>query len=172
MQHINHLKSVAALARHGHFGRAAESIGLTQSALSQNIHRIEALYGVSLFVRQRGRVTPTAYGEIVIAAALTGIEALERAQREIQLLQNLETGHLVVGVAPYLASSILGPALSSLMEAYPKLKFTLTLAHWPRSMTSCIAVRGRRILSPAAETLSQFYSDFASYELSRIGAPA
>jgi DNA-binding transcriptional LysR family regulator len=130
MQHINHLRSVVALAKHGHFGRAAESIGLTQSALSQNIQRVEAIYGVALFTRQQGRVAPTGYGEVAIASAEAALEALEQAERGIHLLQNLETGHLVIGVDPYLASSVLAPALSSLLEAYPSLKFTLHTSDW------------------------------------------
>ena len=130
MQHINHLRSVVALAKHAHFGRAADSIGLTQSALSQNIQRIEAIYGVALFTRQQGRVAPTGYGEVAIASAEAALEALEQAERGIHLLQNLETGHLVIGVDPYLASSVLAPALSALLEAYPSLKFTLHTSDW------------------------------------------
>lgn len=130
MNHINQLKCVLALAKHRHFGRAADAVGLTQSALSQNIQRIEALYDVPLFVRDRKGVNLTAYGEVVVTTAQAAMDSLAQGEREIKLLRNLETGHLVIGVDPYLASSLLAPALSSLLQTHPNLRFTLRSGDW------------------------------------------
>ncbi len=130
MQHINHFRSVVALAEYGHFGRAADAIGLTQSALSQNIQRLEMLYDVPLFVRQRGQISLTAYGEVVQAAARQALDAVTQAQRDISLLQNLEIGHLIVGVDAFLGTSLLGPALFRMLKAHPNLKFTVRTGHW------------------------------------------
>ncbi len=130
MNHINQLRSVVALARHRHFGRAADSIGMTQSALSQNIRKLEESYGVSLFERKNRQVSLTTYGDIVNHNATMILESITNARREIRLLQNLETGHLMVGVDPYLASSLIAPALAELLSSHPRLRFTARSASW------------------------------------------
>jgi DNA-binding transcriptional LysR family regulator len=130
MNHINQFRSMVALVDHGHFGRAAESIGLTQSALSQNIQRIESLYGTQLFVRKRGRISTTAYGEVIAKTARLVIESLQQAERDIDLMKNLEIGHLVVGVDSFVGSSLVAPALSNMMVAHPNLRFTWKTGHW------------------------------------------
>ena len=56
MHTLNQLRSLVALAKLGHFRLAAESIGLTQPALTQNIQKVEEYYDVQLFLRERGRV--------------------------------------------------------------------------------------------------------------------
>ncbi len=131
MQHINQLRSVVALAQYRHFGRAADAIGLTQSALSQSIRKVESLYGVPLFERRNRQVALTTYGELVCNTARQTLEAMSNVEREIRLLKNLETGHLVVHSDPYLANSLLAPALAELLVAYPQLRFTARQGYWP-----------------------------------------
>lgn len=133
MRHINQFRSVLALAKYRHFGRASDSIGLTQSALSQSIQKLEALYGVPLFERARGQVSLTAYGEIVTQTARNVVDSIARAQREIKLLQNLETGHLMIGVDSYFASSLMSAALVELLSIHPNLRFTVCSADWTKS---------------------------------------
>ncbi len=133
MHHINQFKSVLALTHYRHFGRAASSIGLTQSALSQNIRKLEEFYGVTLFERRNHQVSLTAYGKVVHNTAKLTLDAIQNTQREIQLLQNLSTGHLKVSADPYVASSLLAPALSRLLKAHPRLRFTSTNISWEQA---------------------------------------
>jgi DNA-binding transcriptional LysR family regulator len=62
---LNHISHFLAVLRHGHFGRAAEEMHISQSALSRSIQALEKKVGQQLLVRSRGRVRPTAKGEIV-----------------------------------------------------------------------------------------------------------
>ena len=130
MQHITQLRSVVALARHRHFGRAADAIGLTQSALSQSIRKVEQLYGVTLFERRNRQVALTSYGEIVYRTASQTLDAMSNVEREIRLLQNLETGHLIVHADPYLTNSLLAPALAGLLTKFPHLRFSVRQGYW------------------------------------------
>lgn len=57
---------------------AAESVGLTKSALSKSIQRIEDLYGVKIIERSRQGIQITAYREVWIDAAERGIEMFLR----------------------------------------------------------------------------------------------
>ncbi|HWT26122.1 MAG TPA: LysR family transcriptional regulator, partial [Solirubrobacteraceae bacterium] len=68
---LRQLRYFVAVARHGHFTRAADALWITQSALSQQIRRLEAEVGVALLHR-------TARGAELTPA---GEELLERAER-------------------------------------------------------------------------------------------
>ncbi|MDG1205313.1 MAG: LysR family transcriptional regulator [Pseudomonadales bacterium] len=138
MNNLSQIRSMVALAHHGHFGRAANEIGLTQSALSQNIQRIELKYGVPLFTRGRGRVTLTAYGEVVERLARNMLESSAAAEREIASMQNLTSGSLVIGVDAFLNSALLSRVLSTILRSNPKLRFVLRTGHWDMYTTQLL----------------------------------
>jgi DNA-binding transcriptional LysR family regulator len=111
-----------ALARHGHFAKAAESLGLSQPSLSRNIAMLEGQLGVKLFDRGTKGVEPTAYGLLLLERGEALIETEESLLREIQLMGGLESGRLVVGAGPYAAEISVGTAVARLVAAHPKLK--------------------------------------------------
>ncbi|VTN09201.1 Morphology and auto-aggregation control protein [Raoultella terrigena] len=57
---LNDLYAFRALVEYGNFRRAAESICLSQSALSRRIEKLESALGIKLFDRTTRRVTPDA----------------------------------------------------------------------------------------------------------------
>lgn len=130
MNNLSQLKSITALAQHKHFGRAANAIGMTQSALSQNIAKVEELLDVPLFERRNKQVSLTSYGEVAHKYALQMLDARNKANEEIQRLQNLETGILNIGIDPYFANSLLAPTLANLLTSHPHLKFTVRTIDW------------------------------------------
>ena len=56
---LRHLRTIAAVARHGSFTKAAEELYLAQSAISQQIRRLEQELGVEVFHRTSRRVELT-----------------------------------------------------------------------------------------------------------------
>ena len=66
---IRHLRLVTAIVDEGSLTRAAERLNVTQSALSHQLKDIEISLGVSLFVRTKKRLVPTAAGEELVARA-------------------------------------------------------------------------------------------------------
>lgn len=132
MNHINQLRCAVAVAQHRNFSRAAEAVGISQSALSQSIQRLEELHGVEIFERDRRGVRLTHFGEVIVEKAQVALDALREADRHIALLKNLEIGHLVIGADPYLVSALVAPALTSLLDAHPNLKFSLISGDWER----------------------------------------
>jgi DNA-binding transcriptional LysR family regulator len=138
MNNLSQIRSVVALAHHGHFARAAEEIGLTQSALSQNIKRVEEKYGVPLFIRRRGRVTLTTYGEVIERLARSMLESSAAAEREIQSMQNLTLGSLVIGVDAFLNSSMLGKVLSIIFDLSSKTKIRTANRSLGYVRTTCV----------------------------------
>ena len=100
MYHLRQLQCALALAEYGHFGKAADAIGITQSGLTQSIARLESHYGVALFDRQRDGVRPTALGEVLLDDARIIIARLDDTSRRIQLMSELDIGELSIGADP------------------------------------------------------------------------
>lgn len=99
-----------ALARHGHFGRAAEACAITQPALSLQIKELEESLGAPLFERGPRQVRLTGFGEefsLRVRAILRSVDELgdlARASQE-RLAGRLRIG-IIPTVAPYLLPSI------------------------------------------------------------------
>ena len=68
---LRQLEYFVAVARHRHFGRAAEAAYVTQPALSQQVRRLEAELGVALLRRTSRGVEPTPAGDDLLARAET-----------------------------------------------------------------------------------------------------
>ncbi|HZZ88267.1 MAG TPA: LysR substrate-binding domain-containing protein [Caulobacteraceae bacterium] len=73
------LRAVESICRHGGFTPAGQELGVTRSAVSQQVSRLEAKLGRDLFERRNGRVQPTPAGSALAEAYLAAAEALERA---------------------------------------------------------------------------------------------
>ncbi|MBY0362880.1 MAG: LysR family transcriptional regulator [Phreatobacter sp.] len=106
------LRYVDALARHGHFGRAAESCAISQPALSMQIRELEEGLGTPLFERGVRQVRLTAFGEAFSARARDILRAVDelgdlaRASRA-GLVGRLRIG-IIPTVAPYLLPAVIG----------------------------------------------------------------
>lgn len=151
MYHLRQLECARALAHHQHVGRAAQSIGISQSGLTQSINRLEDYYGVKLFARERKPVAVTVFGEALLKGATQVLERMNTIAREIQLLNNLETGQLVMGVDPMLATSLLGPALTELLRQHPQLRFSVRSGGW-QELAPALTTASIDVLVGFAET--------------------
>lgn len=126
---LRQLEHVVALAEFRNFHRAADAIGLTQSALTQSIQKLEEECGVDLFNRSKREIAPTAYGLTVIQTARQVIAQLANMRRELDLMKNLQSGRLMVGCTPFIADALLEPALGRMLATYPELRFSLKVGH-------------------------------------------
>lgn len=130
MESIAHLRQLVALAETGNYRKAGERVGVSHSAVSQTINKLENQYGVELFERGKSETIPTVFGSRIVESAKTIIAEIEQAGRDINLMSNLEDGGLILGVDPNVCESILSPALSKLMNSHPKLKFKVLTCSW------------------------------------------
>lgn len=116
------LRYLVALDEHRHFGRAAASCFVSQSAFSIAIKELETLLGVRLVDRTNKQVTITRIGQDVIVQArlcLRDIDALiETARGGREPL----AGQLHLGVIPTIAPFLLPKVLPQLRKSYPKLQ--------------------------------------------------
>jgi LysR family hydrogen peroxide-inducible transcriptional activator len=127
---LKQLRYFEALARHNHFGRAAEACSISQPALSVQIREMEETLGMQLFERSARQVRLTGFGEDVAARVggiLRSVEELEDMARASQdrLVGRLRLG-VIPTVAPYLLPAIIGTLSDDHAGLDLRLRETLT----------------------------------------------
>lgn len=118
---MKHLRYFDALARHRHFGRAAEASSISQPALSLQVKELEEILGAPLVERGARQISLTSLGE---EFAARGREVL-RAVDELGALARASTGpmsgRLRLGVIPTVAPYLLPRLMRALAERFPQL---------------------------------------------------
>ncbi|MFM2093786.1 MAG: hypothetical protein RIS70_910 [Planctomycetota bacterium] len=135
------LHYLVALSEFRHFGRAAESLGISQPALSRSVNALEQEIGVRLFDRsRRGGVEPTACGKLLVERGRELIVTSEELIREIELLKGLETGQLTVTSGMYPAVLSVAKSIGDLLREHPKIRCRMRIATW-REATEDVLMR-------------------------------
>ena len=109
----------------GSFAAAAGDLGITPSALSKLVTRIEDRLGVRLLTRTTRRLALTSEGEVFVARSHEILAAIEAAEAEVTAASRLPRGHLRISVGTALAKQILGPALPLFLARYPDITVEL-----------------------------------------------
>jgi DNA-binding transcriptional LysR family regulator len=107
------------VAEHSSFRQAAMLIGLSQSAVSAQIKRLEEQLGVTLFHRTTRRVELTKEGEELLSCARRAIGEVEAGLRRIQEAADLKKGRIVFACSPTIALRMLAPILARFEKRYP-----------------------------------------------------
>src|SRR5436305_1781291 len=94
---IRHLRSVVAIARHGSFTKAGEELHLAQSAVSQQVRRLEAELGITLFTRTSRNVELTPEGTVVLEYARRVLSEVDGLRDELDERSGLLSGDLRLG---------------------------------------------------------------------------
>lgn len=118
---MKHLRYFEALARHGHFGRAAEDCAVTQPALSVQIRELEAQVGAPLVERGTRQTRLTPLGAEFAARARDILRAVDDLQDLARASQGPLAGRLRIGVIPTIAPYLLPQVIGALARDYPGL---------------------------------------------------
>jgi LysR family hydrogen peroxide-inducible transcriptional activator len=122
---LRQLRYLAALARHGHFGRAAQACSVTQPALSMQIRDLERTLGVAVVERRPGDVMLTDVGREIARRAEDVLTASRDLVDFARHRSGLLTGRLTLGVIPSLAPYLLPRILPTLQMRFPELRLEL-----------------------------------------------
>ncbi len=122
---IKQLRYFLALTETGHFGRAAASCFVSQSAFSSAISELETLLGTRLVDRTNRSVTITASGQDMAVQARLCIRDVESLVEMAKVGHEPLSGELRLGVIPTIAPFVLPTALPKLRREYPKLDLYL-----------------------------------------------
>jgi DNA-binding transcriptional LysR family regulator len=94
---LRHLRTIVAVAEHRSLTRAGEELFLTQSAVSQQVSRLEKELGVEVFRRNSRSVEPTDEGRVILGYAKRVLGELEGMQTELEEISGLLRGQLRIG---------------------------------------------------------------------------
>ena len=128
---LKQLRYFDALARHGHFGRAAEVCAISQPALSMQIKEMEATLGTDLVERGARQVRLTAFGEEVLARARDILRGVDDLQDMARAARAGLSGRLRLGVIPTVGPYLLPRVIAELSARFPELQLHLreTVTH-------------------------------------------
>ncbi|MNI22012.1 HTH-type transcriptional regulator CysL [compost metagenome] len=118
------LRTLLAIAQHGSFVQAAQSVHLTQSAVSLHIKSLEEEFNTSLFDRSRRLPVLTDAGHVAVERAREIIALYDSIASEIGGDNELR-GRLKLGVIPTALTSILPRALATLGVEHPHVRITV-----------------------------------------------
>ncbi len=119
---LHQLRYLLAVARTGHFSRAAAECRVAQPSLSQQIRKLEEELGERLFDRLKPRARLTPAGEALHARAARILAEVEAALREATEARALTRGLVVVGVLPTIAPYLLPEILPAFSHAFPGIQ--------------------------------------------------
>jgi DNA-binding transcriptional LysR family regulator len=124
---LRHLRYFVAVAELKNFTRAAERSFVAQSALSQQIGRLEREVGALLFARTTHAVELTPAGAVLLPHARRILADVDLATAELRAYLGLEKGHLRLGLIQTSASAIdvIGP-IRDFHESYPEIDVSIT----------------------------------------------
>jgi len=125
---VRHFAALEAVAREGSFGRAAASLGYTQSAISQQIQTLERLVGERLVERPGGprAVSLTEAGTLLLRHAEAIVSRLHAAQADMAALAQGHGGRLRVGTFQSVGARVLPAVMRRFSAGWPDVHVELT----------------------------------------------
>jgi molybdate transport repressor ModE-like protein len=125
---LRHFLALEAVAREGSFGKAALTLGYTQSAVSQQIATLERIVGQRLVERPGGPkpVSLTEAGRLLLTHADAIAARVAAAQADLTALGEGQAGTLQVGVFQSVGQRILPELMRRYLRSWPQVKVTLT----------------------------------------------
>jgi DNA-binding transcriptional LysR family regulator len=115
----------------GSFAAAADDVGLSPSAVSKLVARLEQRLGVRLINRTTRRLALTAEGKIYLNRSREILAAIEATEAEIASARLSPSGRLHVQAPPVMIGDHFGPALSDFLTRYPRLTVEFLVTNRP-----------------------------------------
>jgi DNA-binding transcriptional LysR family regulator len=121
------LRQAQALAEHGSFRRAAESLKIAQPSLSRGIKELEEQVGLPLFTRSRTGHEPTDFGRVFLQHAIAVLVGAGELEREIAMAKGLAAGEISIGMGPYVAEILAPLCAARFGAAHPAMRLRILM---------------------------------------------
>jgi DNA-binding transcriptional LysR family regulator len=118
---LNELAAFAIVASERSFTRAAVRLGVSQSALSHTIRRLERRLELQLLARTTKSVAPTAAGAALLKELSPALEQIDRALSTARSIRHRPAGRLRIAMSRSAAVTVLLPRLAAFADAYPEV---------------------------------------------------
>ncbi|MCT7667582.1 LysR substrate-binding domain-containing protein [Shinella kummerowiae] len=118
---LRQLRYFEAMARHNHFGRAADACSISQPALSTQIKELEKELGSDLFERGARQVRLTNFGEAFLVRVREILRSVDELGDVARAARNQLAGRLRIGIIPTVAPYMLPRIIGNLTRLYDGL---------------------------------------------------
>lgn len=122
---LKHMVLLVSLDESRNMHAAARQLNISQPAASKMLKDIEGFLGMALFLREPGRMEPTASGEVVLRYARRLLNDTDRLVEELASLREGGHGRLALGSVPGASPVMLPRAMATLKSNRPRLAISL-----------------------------------------------
>ena len=122
---LHDLNAVMAIARRGTFRAAAIDMGMSTTALSHMVARLESHLGVRLFNRTTRSVSLTDAGRLFIEEVGPALQGMETALEAVRSRRDEPSGMIRINAAPFAARQIISPLVTRFLRRYPDVQIDL-----------------------------------------------
>jgi DNA-binding transcriptional LysR family regulator len=127
----NEMSVFERVVERGSFAAAAQDVGLSPSAVSKLVLRLEQRLGVRLFNRTTRKLALTAEGTTYLKRSREILAAIEAAESEIASARTSPRGHLRIHAPPVMIGDHFGPALTEFLNRYPRITIDFLVTSRP-----------------------------------------
>src|SRR5216684_5443772 len=135
---LNDLLAFVTVARERSFTRAAAKLGVSQSALSHTVRRLEERIGLRLLARTTRSVSPTQAGERLLRTVGPRFAEIETEVAALSELRDKPAGTIRVTAGEHAANATLWPAFARILPKYPDIKVEISVDY---GLTDIVAQR-------------------------------
>ncbi|WP_037435952.1 LysR family transcriptional regulator [Sinorhizobium fredii] len=118
---LKELEAIIAIARRGTFRAAAIDLGMSTTALSHTVGRLEAGLGVRLFNRTTRSVSLTDAGRLFMQQVAPSLQDLRTALETVRSQRETPSGTIRINAAPFAARAIISPLVLEFLRRYPDM---------------------------------------------------
>lgn len=126
---LAHIEAFVAVARHGHVGRAAEVLFVSQPTLTLRIKALERELKQQLFVRTTRGMRLTEAGKAFLPHAERALLTLRQGRAAIEAVRTGHGGRLVLGAAPAVSTYTLPGLLARFTAEHPDVELVVRTGH-------------------------------------------
>ena len=124
---LNTLGLLADIQRLGSYGKAAREAGLSTATASRRIIALERAIGTRLLERNARYIQLTVHGERLLSQTEAPFRQIGQAIEKVQEGRRKLSGSIRIATTSTMAETILTPALASLLQTHPDLRFEILL---------------------------------------------
>lgn len=135
-RNLDDLQAFVTVVREGSFTRAAATLGVTQSALSQTIGALEKRLQIRLLTRTTRSVSPTAAGERLVQAIGRRFDEIEAELDALTALRDKPAGTVRITCSDQVLKGTLLPKLGPLLQEYPDIKLEFDVNYGLRDIVA------------------------------------
>jgi LysR family transcriptional regulator of gallate degradation len=122
LTHERRVRAFVALAEQHHMPSVAESLGITQPAVSLGVRQMEDTIGTALFERTARGMIPTTAGAALALRLKRALAEMRHAVADIDALRGVTQGTVTVGALPLSRTRLLPEAIAGVVAQYPGLR--------------------------------------------------